>query len=84
MSEDALAAEKAERVVASRRIKPGGVWDPEDESVPNQETVENGWRWAETMHIDAPKSRTYVLRRPKVYRPPRSAEQVRLDLQDTG
>lgn len=84
LSEDALAAEKAERVVASRRIKPGGVWDPEDESVPNQETVENGWRWAETMHIDAPKSRTYVLRRPKVYRPPRSAEQVRLDLQDTG
>lgn len=85
MREDELAAEKDARVSSSRTTKKSGVWDPTDEGVPNQGTVEDGWRWAETMHIDAPKGRTYVLdRRPKVYRPPPPRGQVPLDLQDTG
>lgn len=75
MREAELAAAKAERLASSRKTKAGGVWDPDDASVPDQGTVEDGWRWAETMHLDAPKSRTYVLdRRPKVYRPPKGPE----------
>lgn len=75
LDEEGLATEKAQRVASSRTLKKGGVWDPEDAGVPNQGTVEDGWRWAETMHIDAPKVRTYVLdRRPKVYRPPKEPE----------
>ena len=84
MAEAELAEEKAARVSSSRARKKGGVWDPEDAAAPNQETVEDGWRWAETMHIEAPKGRTYVLdRRPKVYRPPKGLgrlQQVPLDL----
>ncbi len=75
LDEGTLAAEKAQRVASSRTLKKGGVWDPEDAGVPNQGTVEDGWRWAETMHLDAPKVRTYVLdRRPKVYRPSKEPE----------
>lgn len=85
MEEVELAEEKAARVSSSRTRKKGGVWDPEDSSVGDQETVENGWRWAEMMHIEAPKERTYVLdRRPKVYRPPKeggsTTEQLEMSL----
>jgi len=70
-SAERLAAEKASRLAAAAEPRAAGVWDAEDVTVPNQGTVEDGWRWAETFYVDAPKSRTYVLRRrPEQYSPP--------------